>query len=68
MTKWRLVLKLSKKVKLATALILIMGFSTYGYTCYKTKQCCKRDYTGNLSCVTKCDYERCPYDYPTEIK
>lgn len=51
-------------------LILALGLSlisTVTYACYKTKQCCKQDYTG-VSCITKCDYELCPYNYPMEIK
>lgn len=57
----------SLKMKL-TLVTMAIAFSGVAYSCYKTKQCCKRDYTGNLSCITKCDYEMCPYNYPTEIK
>ena len=58
---------ISMKKKMALV-VLVFAFSGFAYSCYKTKQCCKRDYTGNLSCITKCDYEHCPYNYPTEIK
>ncbi len=61
-------MKLTKKSKVLTAVVLMLGFSSVGYTCFKTKQCCKRDYNDNLSCITKCDYQMCPYNYPTEIK
>jgi hypothetical protein len=47
---------------------LVVAFSGAAYSCIKTKQCCKRDYKGNLSCITKCDYQYCPYNYPIEIK
>lgn len=56
---------LKKKMILA---LTLMAFSGAVYSCFKTKQCCKRDYNGNLSCVTKCDYQMCPYNYPIEIK
>lgn len=53
-------------------LILIILFATAGagtaYACWKTKQCCKRDYMGNLQCIEKCDYEFCPFSHPIEIK
>ena len=49
-------------------MVLIVGLSaSVGYTCYKKKQCCNRDFAGNLQCITKCNYEFCPYNYPLEI-
>lgn len=58
-------ISLKKKVMF---IALFFTFSGVAYSCYKTKQCCKRDYTGNLSCITKCDYEVCPYTHNLEIK
>lgn len=56
------------KKKIAFAFLAVSLVSGIAYACYKTKQCCKRDYAGNLQCITKCDYEFCPFDYPSEIK
>lgn len=47
--------------------IAIGACASISYACYKKKQCCKKDYSG-MSCVQKCDYEFCPYNYPIEIK
>ncbi len=56
------------KNKLITvAVIAILIAIGSAYACYQTKQCCKRDYKG-LQCITKCDYQYCPYDYPIEVK
>lgn len=54
--------------KLIIGTILATMFSGVAYSCYKTKQCCKRDYQGNLQCVTKCDYNYCSYPYTIEIR
>lgn len=43
-------------------------FLEAAHSCFRMKQCCKRDYQGNLQCITKCDYETCPYNFPQEIR
>lgn len=59
---------LIKSLKILGVSVVLLAVSGVAYSCYKTKQCCKRDYTGNLICQTKCDYQMCPYNYPIEIK
>jgi hypothetical protein len=55
-----------KKLIAVCVLVLTLGCNL-ALACYKHKQCCQRDYRG-MQCITVCDYERCPYDFPIEIK
>lgn len=54
--------------KVIVLVFLVSAFSGFALACFKTKQCCKRDYSGSISCITKCDFEYCPYSHPIEIK
>lgn len=53
--------------KIIVLMCLILTIAGTAYACYKKKQCCKRDYKG-LTCITVCDYQFCPYDYPIEME
>lgn len=55
-----------KKIIIGT--FIAMTLTGTAMSCFRTKQCCKRDYQGNLQCVTKCDYMQCPYNFPQEIR
>lgn len=56
-----------KKIAIITiTLIMLVGTA---YACFRTKQCCKRNFaTGNLECVTVCDYQFCPLGYDIVIQ
>jgi hypothetical protein len=47
--------------------ILTIAISTAAYSCFKVKQCCRQDFNG-ITCIQRCDYDYCPYNYPIEIK
>lgn len=53
--------------KLTLILLAVLLTAGTAYACVKYKQCCMQDFRG-LQCITMCDYELCPYNYPIEVR
>lgn len=56
-----------KKLGLMIAMMTLVGNVAAAY-CVQTKMCCKRDFTGNLSCIQMCSTQNCPFTHQIEIR